>query len=80
MYPYSVEIASSMDDVGLEERLRACDKRLDKTDDVSKGVGSSGFVVFVMKARKDLYGFGCCVRVVAKAGMSEGVSYDSNTV
>lgn len=56
--------------LGFEEVERASDKRCERTEDVSSGIGSSGLEDCLSKGRNGLYGSACSFRAFVNEGIS----------
>lgn len=57
----------------FEESSWVLDIRLARTVDVSRGIGSSGFVDWARRGKKGLYGSGCSATAFESAGIAADI-------
>ena len=69
-YVLSLGSASSSGGEALVEALKALSIILDRTSEVRRGIGSSGFEDCERKGRNGLYGFECRIRLSANGALS----------
>ena len=76
-YEKSWDSASSICGAGLEDAGKMCAIRLERTAEVSRGIGSSGFEDVLRRGRKGWKGLLCLTKATAELGIS-GTSESRN--